>query len=225
MRMSERRKCLEILNIVRSTEGRGKVLGKRPPSTRLLVEMFERLPMKSQLPEYYKIIRYPIDVATIEISLKSGVYASPWWFFVAMELVFANAQRYNDPATQMYHADAAVLRECMHSAAKDLFGSDVPFPVAGGDIYDDVEEPTEYKETRIIHTKSMTRRIRLQETTLSIATTARLYRKRQDYITRQRKSLRKSFVKKSSARKLPLKNMVTKLWMNKSLSRLWEEVG
>ena len=150
MRMSERRKCLEILNIVRSTEGRGKGIGKAAASsTRLLVEMFERLPMKSQLPEYYKIIRYPIDVATIEISLKSGVYASPWWFFVAMELVFANAQRYNDPATQMY-ADAAVLRECMHSAAKDLFGSDVPFPVAGGDIYDDVEEPTDYKETRIV---------------------------------------------------------------------------
>ena len=73
MRMSERRKCLEILNIVRSTEGRGKGIGKAAASsTRLLVEMFERLPMKSQLPEYYKIIRYPIDVATIEISLKSG---------------------------------------------------------------------------------------------------------------------------------------------------------
>jgi hypothetical protein len=150
MRMSERRKCLEILRIVRSAEGRGKGVGKMgASSTRFLVEMFELLPNKSQLPEYYQIIRYPIDIATIEFSLKSGVYASPWWFFVALELVFANAQRYNDPASQMY-ADAAALRECMRSAAKELFGPDVPFPKVGGDIYDDIEEPREYRETRIV---------------------------------------------------------------------------
>ena len=147
MRMSERRKCLEILKIVRGAEGKGK--GGANASKRFLTEMFEHLPQKSHLPEYYKIIRYPIDIATIEFSLKSGVYASPWWFFVALELAFANAQRYNDPATQMY-ADAAALRECMHRAGKELFGSDVPFPTAGGDIYDDVEEPREYRETRIV---------------------------------------------------------------------------
>jgi protein polybromo-1 len=129
MKNSERRKCFEILQAVRKVEDDGRSLS----------EPFERLPSRFALPEYYEIIKCPVDCVAIERMLRKPMagYPNVWFFLVAMELMFTNCQRFNDPASTLYR-DAEVLRGVYLQAVQERFPG---HPVPSKNIYDNVDEP------------------------------------------------------------------------------------
>jgi protein polybromo-1 len=134
---SERRKCYEILQAVR------KVVDE---DGRNISEPFEKLPSRFALPEYYDIIKCPVDCASIERMLRkpSGGYPNVWFFLVGMELMFTNCKRFNDPAALLY-SDADVLRNVYLEAVKERFpGQPVPPSIT---VYDSVDEPAWDKPT------------------------------------------------------------------------------
>ena len=64
--------------------------------SRLVSELFELLPTRKQMPDYYREIANPVDFKSISASLKkAGGYASVWDFLISVELMFSNAQVYN----------------------------------------------------------------------------------------------------------------------------------
>jgi len=130
MKNSERRKCYEILNTVRGVKD----------DDRMLCEPFEKLPSRQALPEYYETIKCPVDCASIERMLRksSGGYPSVWYFLVAMELMFTNCKRFNDPEALLYK-DSDVLRNVYIKAVAEKFpGQIVPPQIT---VYDSVDEP------------------------------------------------------------------------------------
>jgi protein polybromo-1 len=131
LKNSERRKCFEILQAIRAVESKD----------RNLCEPFEKLPTRQDLPAYYKVIKSPVDCAAIERTLRraSGGYPNVWFFLVAVELMFTNCKRFNDPSSILY-ADSEKLRKVFHEAVEERFpGHPVPPSI---EIYDGADEPS-----------------------------------------------------------------------------------
>lgn len=59
-------KCMEIWNILRHSEEEG--------SKRIRSEIFLIKPSRRQYPDYYEIIKNPIDMKTIKKSIETGKY-------------------------------------------------------------------------------------------------------------------------------------------------------
>jgi len=136
MKNSERRKCYEILNAIRGVK----------VDDRMICEPFEKLPSRTALPQYYETIKCPVDCTSIERMLRksSGGYPSVWYFLVAMELMFTNCKRFNDPAALLYK-DAEKLRDVYIKAVAEKFpGQLVPPSIT---VYDSVDEPAWAKPT------------------------------------------------------------------------------
>lgn len=49
------------------------------------------------IPDYYTVIKHPMDLGTIKSKLMSGSYSSPWDFAADVRLTFMNAMTYNPP--------------------------------------------------------------------------------------------------------------------------------
>jgi bromodomain-containing factor 1 len=49
------------------------------------------------IPDYYKIIKQPMDLGTVETKLKDQQYANADEFYTDMKLIFRNCYRYNGP--------------------------------------------------------------------------------------------------------------------------------
>ena len=79
---------------------------------RRLCENFFQLPPKKTLPEYYSIISYPIDMATIKSRIARNAYADDTVFVADFVMLFKNAQIYNPEDTQVYD-DAAVMLQVL----------------------------------------------------------------------------------------------------------------
>ena len=141
MRNSERRKCLEVLTALREVVDPDDDPDDEEEPPRALIEPFEKLPTARELPDYYELIRCPVDTAAIERVLRrSGdrSYASPWFFACAVELMLSNAQVYNDEDSQL-HEEAIVLRRAFTAAMRDHFpGQPLPKPF---NIYESCDEP------------------------------------------------------------------------------------
>ena len=75
-----------------------------------LGEAFTKLPTKTELPEYYKMIKDPVDMVKIEGRIIGNVYRDNSAFQTAVELMFANAREYNDADSTLFN-DATKLRD------------------------------------------------------------------------------------------------------------------
>ncbi|TKR68349.1 hypothetical protein L596_024343 [Steinernema carpocapsae] len=53
-------------------------------------------------PEYYEVIKLPMDLSMVLRKLEEGVYKNPWEFCVDVYLVFDNAWRYHDEKSKTY---------------------------------------------------------------------------------------------------------------------------
>ena len=73
---------------------------------RNLSHIFQTLPTKLELPEYYKIIKRPMDLDKVQARVKkiveNGGYASMDEFMDELMLVFENATSYNEPGSIIY---------------------------------------------------------------------------------------------------------------------------
>ncbi|OQR84952.1 hypothetical protein ACHHYP_12514 [Achlya hypogyna] len=83
------RKCLSIL----------KALSSNPKAVPFLVPVD---PVALAIPDYFNVIKDPMDLGTIRSNFDYGVYAEPEYFAGHVRLVFKNAMLYNAPHTQVY---------------------------------------------------------------------------------------------------------------------------
>ena len=62
-----------------------------------------RLPAREEYPDYYKIIKQPMDMTTVHRNILSGKTYLTWQQFEAdMQLIFSNARSYNRPGSEIY---------------------------------------------------------------------------------------------------------------------------
>ncbi|MCL4115458.1 UNVERIFIED_CONTAM: hypothetical protein GTU68_053573, partial [Idotea baltica] len=76
---------------------------------RHLSEVFLKLPPKTLYPDYYEVIKQPIDLDRILYKWKNGAYSSLDDIMADLTLMFQNACRYNEPESQIYR-DALTLQ-------------------------------------------------------------------------------------------------------------------
>ncbi|XP_030476905.1 transcription factor GTE8-like [Syzygium oleosum] len=54
------------------------------------------------IPDYFDVIKQPMDLGTIKGKLRSGAYSSPLEFFTDVRLTFSNAMTYNPPSNDVH---------------------------------------------------------------------------------------------------------------------------
>ncbi|RWW34750.1 hypothetical protein GW17_00000487 [Ensete ventricosum] len=59
-------------------------------------------PKKLNIPDYYTVIKQPMDLGTIKKKMTSGAYSSPWVFVADIRLTFTNAMTYNPPGNDVH---------------------------------------------------------------------------------------------------------------------------
>lgn len=88
---------------------------------RNLAHMFQQLPSKVELPDYYRLIKRPMDIDKIEARVKKipeeNGYKNIEEFMEEILLCFENATIYNEPGSTIYQ-DALILHkvaiDCLH---------------------------------------------------------------------------------------------------------------
>lgn len=63
-----------------------------------------------KIPDYYTVIKHPMDLGTVRTKLTSGQYADPWGFAADVRLTFSNALTYN-PRGNDVHMMAETIRK------------------------------------------------------------------------------------------------------------------
>lgn len=58
--------------------------------------------VKLNVPDYFTIIKHPMDLGTVKSKLTSGTYSSPSEFAADVRLTFQNAMTYNPPRNNVY---------------------------------------------------------------------------------------------------------------------------
>lgn len=77
---------------------------------RVLCTVFMKLPSKSDYPDYYDIIKSPVDMEKIAAKIKQHSYESLDEIAADFMLMFENACKYNEPDSQIYK-DALLLQQ------------------------------------------------------------------------------------------------------------------
>uniref|UniRef100_A0AAY4CCS3 Protein polybromo-1 n=1 Tax=Denticeps clupeoides TaxID=299321 RepID=A0AAY4CCS3_9TELE len=80
------------------------------PSGRLVSELFQKVPSKLHYPDYYAIIKEPIDLRTIAQRIQSGSYKSIGAMAKDIDLLTKNAKTYNEPGSQVFK-DANLIKK------------------------------------------------------------------------------------------------------------------
>ncbi|XP_075218433.1 protein polybromo isoform X4 [Lycorma delicatula] len=81
--------------------------------------MFMEKPSKKLYPDYYEVIKNPIDMLTIEANIKSEKYASEEEILNDFKLMFSNCRQYNEECS-MIHEDAVRLEKVLMDKVKEL---------------------------------------------------------------------------------------------------------
>ncbi|XP_046634801.1 protein polybromo-1-like isoform X2 [Daphnia pulicaria] len=76
---------------------------------RQLASIFVKLPSKTEYPDYYEVIKKPIDLEKIGQKVKASHYENVEELLADIVLMFDNACRYNEPDSQIYK-DALTLQ-------------------------------------------------------------------------------------------------------------------
>ncbi|XP_048111627.1 protein polybromo-1 isoform X3 [Alosa alosa] len=95
------------------------VVSYTEPSGRLVSELFQRLPSKVQYPDYYEIIKEPIDLKTIAQKIQINFYRSPHAMSKDIDLLVKNAKTYNEPGSQVFK-DANTLKKVFAQRRAEL---------------------------------------------------------------------------------------------------------
>ncbi|XP_058259192.1 polybromo 1, like isoform X3 [Hemibagrus wyckioides] len=88
-------------------------------SGRLVSELFQKLPSKLQYPDYYAIIKEPIDFRTIAQRIQMGHYKSISAMAKDIDLLTKNAKVYNEPGSQVYK-DANTIKKAFIQRRTEL---------------------------------------------------------------------------------------------------------
>ncbi|PKA55806.1 Transcription factor GTE9 [Apostasia shenzhenica] len=108
--------------VKRGIAGRFKSMKQHPaaPSVALLMKQCETLikrlmthqhawvfntpvdVLKLNIPDYFTVIKQPMDLGTVRCKVASGAYPSPWDFASDVRLTFSNAMTYNPPGNDVH---------------------------------------------------------------------------------------------------------------------------
>ncbi|WOL03680.1 transcription factor GTE9 [Canna indica] len=76
--------------------------------------------VKLKIPDYFQVIKHPMDLGTIKTRLESGsYYSSPWDFVSDVRLTFTNAKTYNPPGNDV-HIMADVMSRFFETGWKPI---------------------------------------------------------------------------------------------------------
>ncbi|XP_029411233.1 protein polybromo-1 isoform X24 [Nannospalax galili] len=89
------------------------------PSGRLVSELFQKLPSKVQYPDYYAIIKEPIDLKTIAQRIQNGSYKSIHAMAKDIDLLAKNAKTYNEPGSQVFK-DANSIKKIFYMKKAEI---------------------------------------------------------------------------------------------------------
>ncbi|XP_030644695.1 putative global transcription activator SNF2L2 isoform X2 [Chanos chanos] len=95
------------------------VINYRDGSGRQLSEVFVQLPSRKELPEYYELIRKPVDFKKIKERVRNHKYRSVNDLEKDVMLLCHNAQTYNLEGSQIYE-DSIVLQSVFKSARQKI---------------------------------------------------------------------------------------------------------
>ncbi|KAK0426173.1 hypothetical protein QR680_009571 [Steinernema hermaphroditum] len=79
----------------------------RTPTGQLLATAFAKVPSRMEYPEYYNVIKKPIDLQRIHAKLTGGYYADLRALISDFRLLFENACKFNEP-------DSTIYKEAFH---------------------------------------------------------------------------------------------------------------
>ncbi|KAH0135078.1 Bromodomain-containing protein, partial [Aureobasidium melanogenum] len=106
---------------------------------RLIADLFIDLPSKKELPDYYRTIKLPIAISTVQDKLERHEYPTLSTVESDIKRMVANAKQYNDDKSTVYQ-DAERIRKALSNfmtkhnpAYKDPNYIAIPTPIPGGD--------------------------------------------------------------------------------------------
>uniref|UniRef100_A0A3Q2DT07 Protein polybromo-1 n=1 Tax=Cyprinodon variegatus TaxID=28743 RepID=A0A3Q2DT07_CYPVA len=85
------------------------IVSHTDPSGHLVSELFQKLPSKVQYPDYYAIIKEPIDLRTIAQRIQIGFYKTVTAMAKDIDLMTKNAKTYNEPGSQVFKVECFSL--------------------------------------------------------------------------------------------------------------------
>lgn len=100
---------------------------REPKANRQLALIFMKLPSKSDYPDYYDIIKNPIDMEKIAHKLKTQFFDNVDEIAADFMLMFENACKYNEPDSQIYK-DALCLQQICIQTKQQLRDGDDSVP-------------------------------------------------------------------------------------------------
>ncbi|XP_040015552.1 polybromo 1, like isoform X3 [Xiphias gladius] len=86
------------------------IVSHTDPSGHLVSELFQKLPSKVHYPDYYAIIKEPIDLRTIAQRIQIGYYKGVNAMAKDIDLMAKNAKTYNEPGSQVFK-DANTIKK------------------------------------------------------------------------------------------------------------------
>ncbi|OMO73614.1 hypothetical protein CCACVL1_17201 [Corchorus capsularis] len=98
--------------------------------------------VKLNIPDYFNVIKHPMDLGTVKKKLASGAYASPLEFHADVKLTFSNAMTYNPPGNDV-HIMADTLNKFFEVRWKNI---EKKLPGSGAELVES-KVPTEDIET------------------------------------------------------------------------------
>ncbi|XP_065873626.1 transcription factor GTE10-like [Euphorbia lathyris] len=75
--------------------------------------------VKLKIPDYFTVIKHPMDLGTVKRKITSGAYSSPLGFAADVRLTFSNALKYNPPGNDV-HIMAEALGKLFESKFKAI---------------------------------------------------------------------------------------------------------
>ncbi|XP_055768338.1 protein polybromo-1-like isoform X4 [Salvelinus fontinalis] len=79
-------------------------------SGRVISELFQKLPSKVHYPDYYAVIKEPLDLRAITQRIQIGYYKSVTGMAKDVDLLVKNAKTYNEPGSQVFK-DANIIKK------------------------------------------------------------------------------------------------------------------
>merc|ERR1719295_2015109 len=105
---------------------------------RVLSEPFMKLPTRKELPDYYEVIRRPVDIFKIQGKIDDGKYDDLDALEKDFMLLCSNTQKYNEDGS-LIHEDSIVLQSVFTNARELCAGGDAEGAEEDDDLDDTVD--------------------------------------------------------------------------------------
>merc|ERR1711997_1417984 len=100
---------------------------------RVLSEPFMKLPTRKELPDYYEVIRRPVDISKIQVKIDDGKYDDLDALEKDFMLLCENAQKYNQEGS-IIHEDSVVLQSVFTNARELCSEMDIDMSINNDEL-------------------------------------------------------------------------------------------